>query len=127
MTRHISFGAQSALKRYKAWTGKAIDKLLALRDVDRMGWPEIADDLGYTVEQCVRRYQIVKGFRSRGLRRKNQGIQKADERAVADRDVRNNAIRARAEESERSGYLTSIINGDPPKGYSALDRRKVNA
>lgn len=127
MTQHIPNGAQSALKRYKSWTGIAIDKLLALRDVEHLDWPDIADDLGYTLQQCVNRYQIVKGFRTRSLRRKNLGLPKADERAVADRDIRNAAKLLRDEAATLRGDLTSIINGDPDPGYSALDRRKVSA
>jgi hypothetical protein len=127
MTRHISNGAQSALKRYKSWTGKAIDRLLKLHDVDHLGWPDIAHELGYSLEQCVNRYQIVKGFRTRGYRRNNIALPKADERAVADRDMRNAAKLLRDEAATLRGDLTSIINGDPAPGYSALDRRKMNA
>ena len=120
-------GAQPAPKRYKSWTGDAIDNLLKLRDVKHLDWPDIASELGYSNEQCINRYQIVKGFRTRGYRSKTHELPKADEKAVADRDTRDAAKLLRDEAAILRGDLTSIINGDPAPGYSALDRRKVNA
>lgn len=116
-------GIVSAIHRHEPWTGVEVDKLFSLRDFEELGWPEIADQLGRSVERCMERYRICGG--------ENVGVeQRGAKRAVrisnsyVERDNRIAAQRARADAETERGNVNYFFFNDPPPGYSALDRIK---
>lgn len=85
-------------------------------------------NLEISVAVGLSKYTVEKELRSfrNGQKPLNylMGVKRIPDRVLEDRDQRNEAIRHRNEEAERSGNLTFML-GDPPPGYSALDKRRA--
>lgn len=120
-------GTIAALRRYDPWSAVGVENLLVLRDIEKLDWPEIADTLGHTQEECKYRYDIVKEshalqdhIREHG-RRPNKSFAP---QLLDDREARALAKMNRDYECSMRGDLAPILLGDPEPGRSALDRRK---
>lgn len=100
------------------WSEEKVDLLFELRDDEAMDWPEIAREIGYTATQCRNKY-----YQKECRRRLERG-----QRPVSDRASNAQIIdRERREQARERASITAQIFGDPPPGYSALDRRRQHA
>lgn len=128
MAKRLSIGAHAAAAKYKSWTSSDIDNLMVFRDLEKMEWIDIADELGRSVESCVARYRIMGGkvdFQGRPDHESTRGIH---EKVFAERDVRLAAMQKRNEQLSLHGDLSFLIGDMPPPGRSALDqKRRVRA
>jgi hypothetical protein len=96
------------------WDEKSISLLMELRDDEAMEWGLIAEELGRTVDQCKQKYQAERA--RRGHRPQSRIVPNA---ALIDRE--------RRERARDAASLTTRTFGDPPPGFSALDRRRASA
>jgi hypothetical protein len=96
------------------WDEKSIGLLMELRDDEATEWGLIAEELGRSVDQCKQKYSAERA--KRGYRPQSQTVPNA---ALIDRE--------RRERARDAASITAQIFGDPPPGYSALDRRRASA
>jgi hypothetical protein len=100
------------MPRGTAWTYDETRKLFRLRDVLELEWKDIALKIGRSEAACWNHY-----YNEGGSRHGSYSVRKnPSEEALADA-----ARRAQARERQS---LTEQFFGDPPKGYSALDRKQ---
>lgn len=100
----------------RPWTEEECDLLVELRDDEAMEWPAIAAQLMRRPRTCEERYHVVKARRLAAAGLPARYNNKASQAALIDRERRAEL---------RSGMdLTSTFFGDPPPGYSALDRKR---
>lgn len=107
---------QNAVTPLRPWTSEEVERGVAMRLDDDMDWDEIAAALGRksitTVHDKVSR-EIAKRERGTGVAVIRVGRLTPDQIETRDR--------------RRAGYdardFTSSFFGDPPKGFSALDRK----
>lgn len=100
-------------KGYTYWTDAEVKLLFELRDDEAWEWFQIAEHLGRKIDNCKQKYFDTR-HRKRAAR--GESFEKCPNAAMIDRERRE---RARAGAS-----ITAQIFGDPPPGYSALDRRR---
>jgi len=105
------------------WTDDAERTLLELRDDEGMLWDAISAEIGASAYACETHYRRLKsrarieaGGACAGLRAPNS--------TIIDRDNRDRARLARDEAALQRGNVTPIFFGDPPPGYSELDKRR---
>lgn len=98
---------------YHKWTDAEARLLFELREDEGWEWDRIGRHLGVDPEKCEVKYRN-EVYRKRAQH--GEIFQKIPNAALIERERRD---RARAFQS-----LTGIIFGDPPPGYSALDRRR---
>ena len=100
-----------------AWSEKEIALLLELRDDEGMEWPDIARHLPRRDQQaCAQKYHNIE-MRERTERGESPAFRTVPNASLIDRD--------RREELRDQQNLTSRFFGDPPPGYSALDRKRA--
>jgi hypothetical protein len=87
---------------------------------DGANYDDIGDELGVSAEYVQ---EQIEGGRDANPQ-SQQGRQRADAAALAEREARLAARFARDDEGRARGDLTGEHFGDPPPGYSALDRRR---
>lgn len=108
----VEAGKRSAIAQgFHVWTDEEVARLLYLRDDEAMEFEDIGAELGIAGTACRGKYCAVKD-RQRAARLGD----KCPPKNFIDREARE---RARDSQS-----LTAAIFGDPPPGYSALDRRR---
>lgn len=109
------------------WTEADIALIFKLHDDQHLSWILISERIpGTTAKTCSANYWNL----ARSLKRRRTPYVPpllCPPTVLADLEGRNVAKQARAEASERSGNMTAVLFGDPPRGYSALDQRKVSA
>jgi DNA-directed RNA polymerase specialized sigma24 family protein len=101
------------------WTDEEIKRVLYLRDECGWEFEQIAEDLNLGADTCKQKYYYASNL---STERPTEHISKAArplEHLLEDRERRQ---RARDQQN-----LTSQFFGDPPPGYSALDRRQAVA
>lgn len=98
---------------YHAWTDAEVDLLFKLRNDDGKDWTEIGAVFGMPAQKCKTKY-----LNTMQRRRLESGHHFTVVPNAAAIDRENRAI-ARSNQS-----LTASVFGDPPPGYSALDRRR---
>lgn len=97
------------------WNEAACEQLLKLHD-EGWQWEEVAAEIGLPIGACVSQYHKLKArhMAADGV----TGVHKlASNAAIIDRDKRD-AARLRQ-------TITQACFGDPPPGYSALDKRRA--
>jgi predicted ArsR family transcriptional regulator len=104
---------------YHKWTEDE-ELYLVRRYEDGIPLHAVAFEMGLTRAQIRRRFQTIQDrgkipvkIRPRSRPRPRGMNERLDDATLDERDRRINAIRS----------LTSTLMGDPPPGYSALDRR----
>lgn len=114
------------------WSPSMLERLLRLRDEQGKGWHEIAETLGRPHKACSARYwhEEYKRRRDRAAARAGNGEQIGEVHAPprympAVVDARLIEDRDRRAEAAESRNFTSTFFGDPPPGYSALDRKRA--
>ena len=120
MRKTIDHRSLDALRRHCAWSGKEVERLIELVEIEDVIWRDIADELGRTVWACKERYKLVK----------QSGVPEltpSRETLLVDRDARHAAIIARNEDAAARGDLTFLIGDLPPPGMSALDKMRARA
>jgi hypothetical protein len=118
-------------KHYKTWTPPEDALLLKFR-AEGMGWGSIGVRLDRQASQCAAHYWYLRGQKVSDLGIKSlkdidaerARRHKAEQHALELRDRRELSRLERDESALRAGVLTPIYFGDPPPGYSALDRRR---
>ena len=109
------------------WSLYEDGKLIELVERDHATWASISRIIGRAANVCAGRYRLLKGGGHRPivpiaeidvLRTLPPGLEEDRDRRIAARD-------ARAESDLRQGSVTAAFFGDPPPGYSALDRRRA--
>ena len=111
-----SFGStagklSAAAHGFHNWTQEQIARVLYLRDDEAMEFEDIAIEVGIPATACRSKYCAIKD-RHRAARLGD----KCPSKTLLDREAR--------ERARDSQTLTASIFGDPPPGYSALDRRR---
>lgn len=102
-------------KRHR-WTPAEVERLRYLRDKEALSWSEIAADLGIeTSAKCAAKYHDG-AIRKRGEASKGPVRLQASTEMLIERELREAARERRS--------LTGHFCGDPPVGFSALDRRR---
>lgn len=99
------------------WSEADVRRLMVMRDDEAMEWEDIAAELGRPVRACSERYQTERYRAGRYLKARSEKA--PSNKAVIDAERREAALAARS--------LTGSILGDPPPGYSALDRQRAGA
>ncbi len=100
-------------KDYVYWTEPQIKLLFKLRDERGLEWWQIAERLGRPKDSCKVKYANIT---SRRRAERGESLQAAPNAAVIDRE--------RREHARAGASITARFFGDPPPGYSALDRRR---
>lgn len=101
------------------WTDAEIKRPLDLRDNWRMSWSRIAETMNMSVNAVQSKHQAI---RNKGaVIRDNDGMTatraaKPDPVIIARQRDYQDALERRT--------LTQALLGDPPPGYSALDRKR---
>lgn len=105
--------------RQKAnWTDAMVRKLIHLRAVEKMSWPKIARELNITTGAASSKFCHLMGRHNREAGKYEPSPRKvALEPAEARRGDYLAALDRRT--------LTQVMFGDPPPGYSALDRTRA--
>lgn len=114
----------------KRWREQEIQTLVYMRETQKKDWPEIAKALDRTAGACSVFYSNHKtGQRwRRDIDRKNRAarlqlepltLAKAPPDLLEEREARNAAAHNRT--------LTASVFGDPPPGFSALDKKRQEA
>jgi hypothetical protein len=103
------------------WNDAEDAKLVKAREVDHKSWKEVAEITGRTVLACIARMDHLRALRGIVKRHKHssKGMVlpvKVDPLAIA-----SSAAYAMAKNRRD---LTASVFGDPPPGYSALDRKR---
>lgn len=98
---------------YHKWTDAETRLLFELREDEGWEWDRISRHLRVSAHKCEVKYN-----NERARRRLVRGdrFEKAPNAAFIERERRDLARRAQS--------LTGSVSGDPPPGYSALDRRR---
>lgn len=114
------------IKPQRAWTKDELDFLVDMRENHQMKFIDIAEHFpGRTRKQCESRYRALVLVRDgvlpepESMRASSALAARISDEALKDRDARKAASEARS--------FTQTFCGDPPIGYSALDRRKEMA
>lgn len=98
------------------WSQSEIDRLMDLRGRRKMDWYLIGNELDLLPSQCRTKYENECALRRRQSDNRLPVIESSD-KAMIDRERRNMA---------RLGMsLTAAVMGDPPPGWSALDKRRA--
>lgn len=101
----------------KFWDAEELERAHALKAAG-FGYEQIGAALGRTTGSVVTAIQkrlVNPHAYASGIGRGDQVLLKPDERLLAARDARAAASEART--------ITATLMGDPPPGYSALDRK----
>ena len=101
----------------RQWTDEEFARLVHMVEVDHLGFTEIGQRLGRGTSTCYQKYHYANSVRAQSAH--DQQLPRASERAINERDRYNAALHARD--------LTATLCGDPPPGYSALDRKRSAA
>lgn len=110
------------------WSPESVALMIKLRDVDRLGWSVIAPIFGRSTTSCASRYHAE---RERKVRDADPLIPHPITREV-DKIITAADITARMDERDQRYAaafhrdITAIMCGDPPPGYSALDRQRIS-
>lgn len=105
--------ASARAQGHHVWTYSEQILLVELREDEGWEWDKIAAHMGIDVSACVAKYGNLR-YRINSDR---QRYQQAPNAAVIDRE-RRDAARDRQS-------ITGSVFGDPPPGYSALDRKRA--
>jgi len=105
-----------SLKRV-SWTKEDIALLVNLKENARLGWSEIAIRLGRPSGTCYSKYQYLRHVGKTGPRIQASNGMMIPKEVFDDRDRRQSAPIT----------VTGFVLGDPPIGYSALDRKMAGA
>lgn len=102
----------AAAQGFHNWTQEQIALVLYLRDDEAMEFEDISAEVGIPATACRSKYDAIKQ-RQRAFR----GNVKCPPKNFIDRESR--------ERARDTQTLTAAVFGDPPPGYSALDRRRA--
>lgn len=106
------------------WTPSHSSRLIFLHEEEGKGFVEIGRTLGRSWRSCSGRYYRLRGKPTRGA---FTGADREDRPGA----VRPHDIEAQIADADRRTMLrgeqsvTSRFFGDPPPGYSALDKRRA--
>lgn len=110
------------------WSREQIDQLInlrqgSLREGITHAWPDIATLIGRPVEHCRAKYHYEMAKRATPrrarIRIKDDSVQRIHPPTLRERLAERAVLRDASERRD----LTATLCGDPPPGYSALDRR----
>lgn len=96
------------------WAPGEIAQLINLRDVDCLTWKEISKEMGRPLGTCSYQYGQYEDANIAPKRDPAEGMRRVPEHLVEDARRRYLA--------ERS--ITTAFFGDPPKGWSALEKKQ---
>lgn len=103
-------------RKVQRWSGGDLARMIHMREVEGLNWVEIDKAFGRGPGSCSSKYSMVReGASPRAYADAAMRVEIAGDRAAL-RDARKLA------QSRLS--LTGVLLGDPPPGYSALDRVK---
>ena len=105
-----------SLKRV-SWSKEEKALLINLKENARLGWSEIAVRLGRPSGTCYSKYKYLKHIGSTGPRIQTTNGLMIPEQVLAERERRQSAPLT----------ISAYVLGDPPRGYSALDRKREGA
>ncbi len=108
------------MSRRKPWSESDDATLHRLRDIKRWQWEDIGKRLGRTGGACQTRYSDLRGGRT-NERRNVHSEPAANVHVAADLIVARDARR----EASYRRTQTQEFFGDPPPGYSALDKKRA--
>lgn len=97
----------------REWTADDIAQLMHKRDVEKKKWRVIAEEMNRKLTTCQHQWVIIKDPPAQKIR-ESVTVSKAPDNLIRDRDYRANLA---------PRDLTAAYFGDPPVGYSALDKR----
>lgn len=103
-------------KPKRPWTADEVARLLQMRDVEKRKWTEIDQALGRGHASSAAKYELLRAEPA------PSGIHDTGSRLVM--PTRLEIERAARRDAELRRNLTQETFGDPPPGFSALDRRK---
>ena len=101
------------------WTEAEVDTLMYLRDDEYLSYADIAKELDISERACQAKHERVTIERRLQRDGRSRATDKCPNKNYIDRE-----LRARARDNQSIGGLTF---GDPPPGYSALDKRRQSA
>jgi len=107
-TRHLNG------QPHTRWQAEDVIALMDMRDRRGMEWKAIAEALGRTEAQCVARWHYGRPHHNASY---VVASHKCSDEQLAEREARKAGYDARD--------LNSQFFGDPPLGFSALDRREL--
>lgn len=105
-------------KQGRPFTAHDIARIIHMREVERRKWPQIDAALGRARGGCCVKYESLRRVKDTPRPCESGGRIHLSTDQVEDRE-------ARAAAAERM-TATAVFFGDPPPGYSALDRRGGN-
>ncbi len=100
-------------KGYTYWTQAEVKLLFELKEDEAWEWWRIASELGRGIDNCKQKYQ---NMCARRRAERGESFQAAPSAAMIDRE--------RREHARANASITAQFFGDPPEGWSALDRRR---
>lgn len=102
----------------RQWDEETDITLMRLRDLRRLPWAEIARQIDRTESASRSRYSKIRGGRPRVARVHAEPVPnvRVTPAQIADRDARMEASWRRSQTQE--------FFGDPPPGFSCLDRKR---
>jgi hypothetical protein len=101
------------------WTDEQKQRLLRLRDRHNFGWNEIEAALGIDHAKCRQMHRYIHAQRGTKVYHPAEHRQiNVPNKNLIDRERRLAAL--------SNASLTALTFGDPPPGFSALDRRRAS-
>ncbi|KQZ00881.1 hypothetical protein ASD45_08440 [Pseudolabrys sp. Root1462] len=113
----------------RPWTKADNDLLLDWYGLKHIGWGSIGLKLNRTPQACAAQYQRLQNpQREKPFMTLSEihdaRLTERGRKREAEREARIQAATARAEAELAEGRITSTYFGDPPPGWSALDRKR---
>ncbi|HYM33364.1 MAG TPA: SANT/Myb-like DNA-binding domain-containing protein [Candidatus Cybelea sp.] len=117
-----------ARKQAPPWSAEEDSTLIQARQIDRKPWKEVAAIVGRPEGACIARRDILSARDKaiEGPRRHNRGKGQTPPAVITIDDKAAAASLAYAR-ARAARDLTASLMGDPPPGYSALDRKRGGA
>lgn len=101
---------------YHIWNDAEVTKLFHLRDEKGWDWPRVGLAMNLRPDQCMTKYHNTISARRRLV---GPVASKAPNSALLERERRN--------EARKRQDLSGQCFGDPPPGFSELDKRRARA